>query len=152
LIEAHPATFQPPQRPLGLTVVLIAGILVSAIGAMLLLLAPWSLPGILDHPPHLVGGVGALTWSILVTVGLWRHTTWTWWLLAIPVYVLGLIGLLFVIQESDWIYRVRDGLRAILFLGIVGWYFHFNPAVVSYYAAIDAARKRQVHGSARDAA
>jgi hypothetical protein len=133
-------------------VVLITGLLASVIGGMVLLLAPWSIPGFREQLSHLAAGVGTLTWLILVSVGLWYHAGWTRWLLAIPAYVLGVLGLLFALREPDWIYQLRNATRAILFLVGAVWYFQFKPVVVSYYAAIEASRSHSPGSSGPNAA
>ncbi len=147
-----PETATGPRRPLGLTVVLIAGVLMVAIGGLILILSP--LFGTWPEPNSrlLSAAIGGLAWVMLLCAGLWRNAGWTWWLLAIPAYVLAALGVLFALNEPDWTYRLRNGLRALICLVAAVWYFQFKPSVVSYYAAIKTLQTHLAKGSRHDAA
>jgi hypothetical protein len=89
---------------------------------------------------------------VSLCIGLWRHAQWTWWILTIVTYTLGVLGVLVAFNEPDWPYRLRNGFRALLSLAIVVWYFQFKPSVVTYYAAINALRRNPEGTSRGDAA
>ena len=143
----------PPTRPLGLTVILIIGLLASFIGSLLLLLTPWWVPNAGERLPEIAAsgfGVGTL---LVLCFGLWRHAGWTWWLLVIPSYTLVVLALLLGWSEiDDPFYRLRDSVKGLCFLVILVWYFQFKASVVEYYAAIKARRHPQRNRSGYDAA
>jgi len=148
--EQPPA--EPLARPLGLTVILVIGLLASFIGGLLLLLMPWWVPDIRQRLPELAASVLALSTLLLLCFALWTHAGWTWWLLVVPSYSFGVLALLVAWSGEDPFYRLRDSVRALLYLAGVVWYSQFKPSVVAYYAGIRGLRERQRSRSRQDAA
>jgi hypothetical protein len=139
-------------RPLSLTVVLIIALLASFVGGLLLGLAPWWVPNFRNHLPAFGASAIALLALIALSLGLWRHAGWTWWLLVVPAYTVGVLGLLFAWREPEVFFWLRAASKALLYLFAVVWYFQFKPSVVSYYAAIGELDRHQQDRSRRDAA
>jgi hypothetical protein len=139
-------------RPLGLTVILTVALLASFVGGLLLVLAPWWVPNLRNHLPALGAAAIALVALIVLCLGLWRHAGWTWWLLVVPGYTVGVLGLLFAWRDPEMVFRLRGAARALVCLLGMVWYFQFKPSVVSYYAAIGEVGRHQQGRSRRDAA
>ena len=100
-------------RPLGLTVVLTVALLASFVGGLLLVLAPWWVPNLRSHLPALGASGIALIALILLCLGLWRHAGWTWWLLVVPAYTVGVLGLLFAWREPEVVSRLQGTVMAL---------------------------------------
>jgi hypothetical protein len=140
------------SRPLGLTVILTVALLASFVGGLLLVLAPWWVSNLRNHLPALGASAIALIALILLCLGLWRHAGWTWWLLVVPAYTVGVLGLLFAWRDPVTVFRLRGTVMALLYLLDVVWYFQFKPSVVNYYAAIGDVQRNEHGRSRRDAA